>query len=462
MPIESRITKVKQLNLCTNCLRSGHDEQRCRLSSCRLCTQRHNTMLHMKHDIHANNKPSTSTPSNDCVAQSTQKECTQAPQATNSIALCSTLGSSSIPLATAVINVSDCDGNMHKVRALLDNASISSFITKDLQSKLKLPTYSTNMSVSVLEKKRSRITEHCDVAIKSRTQDYTTDVTCFVVQDITDMIPFTKINCDSFTIPPHIHLADPNFHEPSEVQMLLGAQLFWELMTFNHIALGKNKPILVETTLGWLVVGSIHTQNSKQKQPYTVHCNLINNIELDAKLDKFFELESVPSTQQIHNKGESECERIFTQTTTRHPDGKFVVTIPLKESPECLGDSKTQALLRFQALERKFKRNPEYKQKYIEFIEEYLRLGHMSENTNIHTNEISYFLPHFAILRESSLTSRLRTVFDGSAVSSSGKSFNDIQLVGPTVQDDLLSILIRFRQHKFVVTSDVQKMYRQI
>lgn len=230
----------------------------------------------------------------------------------------------------------------------------------------------------------------------------------------------------------------------------------------HTISLGKKKPVLVETTLGWLVAGSIHTQNSKQKQPYTVHCNLINNIELDAKLDKFFELESVPSTQQIHTKGESECERIFTQTTTRHPDGKFVVTVPLKESPECLGDSKTQALLRFQALERKFKRNPEFKQKYIEFIDEYLRLGHMSENTDIHTNETSYFLPHHAICRESSLTSRLRTVFDGSAVSSSGKSFNDIQYVGPTVQDDLLSILIRFRQHKFVVTSDVQKMYRQI
>ncbi|XP_061710281.1 uncharacterized protein LOC133520037 [Cydia pomonella] len=462
MPVESRINKVNQLNLCTNCLRSGHDEQRCRLSSCRLCTQRHNTMLHINNQAKADPKSSTSKP-NDCVASPTLKEHTQAPQQiTNSAALCSTFGSHRVPLSTAVINVSDYDGHTHQVRVLLDNGSISSFITKDLQAKLKLPTYSTSISVTGLEKKRSSITEHCDVTITSRTQDYTAEVNCFVVQEITDMIPFTKLNCDSFTIPPHIHLADPNFHEPSEVQMLLGAELFWECITYNHISLGKKKPVLVETTLGWLVAGSIHTQNSKQKQPYTVHCNLINNIELDAKLDKFFELESVPSTQQIHTKGESECERIFTQTTTRHPDGKFVVTIPLKESPECLGDSKTQALLRFQALERKFKRNPEFKQKYIEFIDEYLRLGHMSENTDIHTNETSYFLPHHAICRESSLTSRLRTVFDGSAVSSSGKSFNDIQYVGPTVQDDLLSILIRFRQHKFVVTSDVQKMYRQI
>lgn len=66
------------------------------------------------------------------------------------------------------------------------------------------------------------------------------------------------------------------------------------------------------------------------------------------------------------------------------------------------------------------------------------------------------------MLREDSSTTKLRTVFDCSAVTSTGKSLNDIQHIGPTVQDDLLTILIRFRQYKFVVTSDIEKMYRQV
>lgn len=33
---------------------------------------------------------------------------------------------------------------------------------------------------------------------------------------------------------------------------------------------------------------------------------------------------------------------------------------------------------------------------------------------------------------------------------------------GPTVQPDLVSILLRFRVHKFVLTGDVEKMYRQV
>lgn len=44
----------------------------------------------------------------------------------------------------------------------------------------------------------------------------------------------------------------------------------------------------------------------------------------------------------------------------------------------------------------------------------------------------------------------------------SGVSFNDLQMVGPTIQSDLLLILLRFRQHKYVLSADVEKMYRQI
>lgn len=56
----------------------------------------------------------------------------------------------------------------------------------------------------------------------------------------------------------------------------------------------------------------------------------------------------------------------------------------------------------------------------------------------------------------------MRVVFDGSCKTTGGRSFNDIQLVGPVVQDDLFSILLRFRYNAFVVTGDIEKMYRQI
>jgi len=53
-------------------------------------------------------------------------------------------------------------------------------------------------------------------------------------------------------------------------------------------------------------------------------------------------------------------------------------------------------------------------------------------------------------------------VFDASARSASGVSLNHKLLVGPTIQDNLVDILIRFRLHQIVLTADIEMMYRQI
>lgn len=70
-------------------------------------------------------------------------------------------------------------------------------------------------------------------------------------------------------------------------------------------------------------------------------------------------------------------------------------------------------------------------------------------------------MPHHGVLKEDSLSIKLRVVFDGSCPTSTGVSLNQIQSVGPTVQSDLFSIICRFRLHRYVVSADVVKMYRQ-
>ncbi|XP_055643367.1 uncharacterized protein LOC129779737 [Toxorhynchites rutilus septentrionalis] len=73
-----------------------------------------------------------------------------------------------------------------------------------------------------------------------------------------------------------------------------------------------------------------------------------------------------------------------------------------------------------------------------------------------------YFLPHHAILRPESSTTKLRTVFDASCKSLSGVSLNDVLLAGPTIQNTLIALVMRFRMHAYVISADIEKMYRQI
>ncbi|XP_045774153.1 uncharacterized protein LOC123873362 [Maniola jurtina] len=117
---------------------------------------------------------------------------------------------------------------------------------------------------------------------------------------------------------------------------------------------------------------------------------------------------------------------------------------------------------RFLNLEKRFRRNPQIKEQYVEFIREYAALGHLEVLPITKPPELSYFLCHHAVFKETSESTKIRVVYDGSAPTPSGYALNDILMVGPNIQDSLFAILIRARQYKFLLTADIEKMYRQI
>ncbi|XP_061728105.1 uncharacterized protein LOC133533163 isoform X1 [Cydia pomonella] len=432
LPVEQRVLKAKEFNVCLNCLRPGHNESKCKLSHCKYCKTKHNTLLH----VHT--EPKTAS---EHIAFSANAHNVNVAE--------------HVLLSTALVKVRDGQGKLHSVRVLLDNGSTYNYITRDLSERLNLPIKNVKTTVSMLEKHESNITQSCSLKLESYDGAYSTDIECNVLSDITSPIPHTYIDVTDVPIPSEICLADPSYTEPADIEILLGAKIFWSVLGTNRIILGKNDPFLVETKLGWLLVGAIN-------QPTSVKpvCLFLTDKQTDTTLTKFWELDTI-SPKHDFTPDENACEELFNKTTKRDKDGRFVVTVPLKESPDTLGDSYGMAKRRFLSLERRLDRDSLLKERYVKFMEEYEVLGHMSE-TLPYSSLPSYYLPHHAVLRESSTTTKLRVVFDASAATTSGKSFNDIQLTGPRVQDDLFSILLRFRQHKYVVSADIEKMYRQI
>lgn len=58
-----------------------------------------------------------------------------------------------------------------------------------------------------------------------------------------------------------------------------------------------------------------------------------------------------------------------------------------------------------------------------------------------------YFLPHHAILKPSSTSTKLRVVYDASCKTSSGFSLNDTLMTGPKLQTNICDVLLQFRTH---------------
>ena len=85
----------------------------------------------------------------------------------------------------------------------------------------------------------------------------------------------------------------------------------------------------------------------------------------------------------------------------------------------------------------------------------------MSEVKDNATTEGGFYLPHHAVIMDSNVTTKVRVVVNGSAESSTGVSLNDTLMVGPTIQYDIFSLLLLFRNHRHVLRGDIGKMYRQ-
>lgn len=155
----------------------------------------------------------------------------------------------------------------------------------------------------------------------------------------------------------------------------------------------------------------------------------------------------------------------FLKTTKRNVDGRFIVQLPFKEAKvQQLGESRNVALNRFLAMERRLQRQPILRQQYVQFMTEYIGLGHMIRVTEDQAVKQTprYYIPHHAVLKNNSLTTKLRVVFDASCKTSTGISLNDCLMVGPTLQQDLFSLLLRFRTFNYVITADIAQMYRQV
>lgn len=174
---------------------------------------------------------------------------------------------------------------------------------------------------------------------------------------------------------------------------------------------------------------------------------------------KFWEIEELPS-RKILSPEEEECEKQFKRMIRRLPSGHYSVGLPFNDQKEKLGESYGTALRRFQELEKRLIKDPKLYEEYRKFLNEYEALGHMTQIEDSNLKD-GYFLPHHAVVKESSTTMKVRVVFNASAKTTTGVSLNDVLLTG-LIEQDLFSIIMRFRLHPIVITADIEKMYRQV
>ncbi|XP_062556818.1 uncharacterized protein LOC134221644 [Armigeres subalbatus] len=262
---------------------------------------------------------------------------------------------------------------------------------------------------------------------------------CLILRNITTSLPAVTIPKNNCFIPEGIDLADPDYNVPRRIDLIIGAEHFYTFVKGGRMNLGKSLPTLVESVFGWLVSG----KSSYAPIPHPPLCHISTLKLLDRNIEKFWRIKEVDT--KVLSPMEQHCENFYKSTASRDPSGRYVVKYLKKDGfSHMLGESYTNAVRRLEGLEIKLERNGLLKERYHTFMSEFVNLGHMREiSPDEEASSMACFLPHHPVVKEASMTTKVRGVFDASAKTSTGYSLNDGLLTGPVLQDKLYLIILR-------------------
>ncbi|XP_065088428.1 uncharacterized protein LOC135709910 [Ochlerotatus camptorhynchus] len=463
LSIEEKEKEIRRHQLCRNCLRKGHLSRDCSSSTnCRKCRGRHHTQLCSNDSSFSSNskpvqypKPATPTPA------------TIPPTMSSSVTVVESISYASaghkkktVLLATAMIILIDDNGVEYVARALLDSGSECCFITERFSQRIKAQRKKIYLPISGIGQASTQARLKFSSTIRSRVGTYSTSVEFLVLPKVTIDLPATSVDTSTWDMPPSIQLADPSFDSTNPIDVIIGAEIFFDLFKVpGRIPLGDNLPVLLNSVFGWVVAG----KSTMSPSTALVVANVATVADIHQLMEKFWTIEE-DSTSTAYSVEEAACEEHFSRTVARTPEGRYVVRLPFKEEViNQVGDNRRTAVRRFHLLQGRLIRNPDLHQQYKAFIDEYLDLGHMKRIHDYEDPEVQhYYLPHHAVIREESTTTKLRVVFDASCKTPNGPSLNDALMVGPTVQEDIRSITMRSRKHQVMVVADAKMMYRQV
>ncbi|XP_071578243.1 uncharacterized protein [Temnothorax nylanderi] len=383
---------VQRERRCFNCLSPHHAAKACSSKFlCRLCQKPHHTLLHVDSDFSPKTEevtPATEMPKAVDAKTSEVNSLFASSKTTRSYAL----------LATAWITVSSPLGRSVIVRALLDQGSEMSFITEKLAQCLRLKRVRMPTSVSAVGCVHAGTYQHAaQVNISPRNKQTPAFSThALILNSLTAYAPKRMSQEHTLAHLEDLPWADPDPMSADPISIIVGADLYSVLIVDGLRKGAVGQPIAQNSVLGWVISGPIppskvesHTTSvaaPPDQPPVRVNAHHCLSLSLDQELRKFWEVEEIP--HKVHLKPEDE---------------------------KCIAEHHLKGLV------RRLAAHPEQQREYVEFLRDYETLGHMIEvPVSNEADEQRVFIPHHAVMRESSATSHLRVVFNASCATSNG------------------------------------------
>ena len=457
LDVNTRIDLLKKNRGCFSCLRSGHLSRNCPdKHSCDHCGEPHHTSLHLD-DGHGN--------------------------VHNIMHIVN--GEQSGKGVLLMISEVPCKDD--KLSTLWDPGSDISLITHRATDRLRLLGQDVTLSVSKVGNVVERLHTKEYIVPLTDKNGHVWQIKAYGMEQITANVCQVDLNGVSRLFK---GISDSDICRPrGEIELLIGSDcsvlLPMKIDSVGNLQLMKNQ-------FGFCLRGS----HSMLKISAVSHYACVNHLRgselnsmriVDTKtvkedFDNFLNIESLgtycqpkcggcrcghcsPGNANCTLKEERELRMIEDGLEYSKTEKKWTVSYPWTRDPSDLPNNVNSATGRLRSTEQRLRKNGrqyalEYQKQMDDMVERKVARKLTHSEISAYKGPVHY-IPHHEVMKPESKSTPLRIVFNSSA-SYMGHTINDYWAKGPNVLNDILSVLLKFRENQIALVGDISKMYNSI
>lgn len=447
LPLKDKNEFVKTNKLCWNCMAKGHNIKNCQSKHrCKVenCNKRHHTLLHNSNFV----------PTPPTIPLQPPEQVQQQIRDNNIVS--NHFNSSKTFLQILPVTISNGSTSLH-TNALLDPGSDATLVRQDISNLLNLHGESKMLSIGNALLNSSTVSSQIvsfDISSNTHPEKIYIE-NAFVVPNLN--VKYNKVDIRK------IKLNYPSFHDielpqlnDADVTVLIGADCPRLHLQKDFRFISDKEPSAVKTELGWVLLGGKPSVNN-------IRSNRIStDIAQTIDVEKFWSIDTYGTVKKpdrlLMTKDEKQAYDIL-ENSINFKDGHYEVGMLWKDPKRVLTNNKPLATQRLLSLEKRFDKNPDKAKQYADTIKKYVELGHAKKlnPTECETvSELTNYIPHHYVIKP-----KFRVVFDATA-KYAGKSLNDYLLKGPDLLNNLVTVLLMFRNGQYSMSADIEKMFHQI
>lgn len=442
--VEKRKTRAQELNRCTKCLRKAHDSENCttNLWTCNICgLEPHHSFFCVKTTNQVQVSISSTVPTTDSQESD----------------VCV------IPTASLKVNTSH---GIKQIRCMFDPGAQKSFISSNMCKQLGLTPHSKcNLQISGFLNRKD-MSNYDIVTLKIIGSTKSIDIDVVVIDHLPDVIFAKGIGEVVESIKElGICLADPDIQGDKipEINLLIGLDNYYEFFTPPERIKGVH---IVDTSVGKVIIGKL----PKTKNYSPSHCNsiLVNRLAVEQTFNseeppihKLWELDAIGLAESQFSPEEYTAMQEFNKTI-KFVNNRYEICLPWKSNHMHLPNNYGLAVGRLKSTFKKLQQQKGHIKIYGDIINDQLKQGFIEKVENPVVDENCHYLPHMGVIKDST-TTPLRIVFDCSARLKKGlPSLNDCLLTGPSLTEQLVKVLLKFRLNPYAFIADISKAFLRV